>query len=303
MKIAIKRKQGTTLFEALPSVSNRRDAGADRTMLFVWFVAVLLLWGCDVKDPIYDTAHPKHGKITITTDWTNRTSGIDAPASYTVKTGDYSVVLTGATNTIDNLFTPGNYSLYAYNTAENIAVSGTTATATYPAGALGWFFTSATDVAIEADKVHKLTAGMAQQVRQLTLVIESTGSTTDRVKSITATLSGVAGSYAMDSDTHGAASNISLTFAKDTDGKWTATVRLLGIAGSGQKLTGTITFTDGSPGDTPLESDLSSALTGFNTDKKTPLTLGGQVVETPTAAGFTATITGWIPNSGTGIAN
>ncbi len=79
-------------------------------------------------------------------------------------------------------------------------------------------------------------------------------------------------------------------------------MRLLGIAdGAAPQLTGTIAFTGNTPADLPLDSDLTSALTGFNTGKKTPLTLGGQVIETPTGAGFTATITGWTTVNRPGI--
>ena len=88
-----------------------------------------------------------------------------------------------------------------------------------------------------------------------------------------------------------------LHFTKITDGddagKWTATVRLLGIAGGTQRLAATLTYTGGNPADTSLDSDLTAALAGFNDDKAAPLTLGGTMVETPTEAGVTAGITGW----------
>ena len=58
--------------------------------------AATSLAGCDVKDPIYNTPHPDHGTVTLTTDWTNRTAGIDIPASYTVAAGDYHAVVSGA---------------------------------------------------------------------------------------------------------------------------------------------------------------------------------------------------------------
>ncbi|CUO81075.1 Uncharacterised protein [Bacteroides xylanisolvens] len=93
-----------------------------------------------------------------------------------------------------------------------------------------------------------------------------------------------------------------LTFSKITDGanvgKYTATVRLLGTAGTQQQLTATITFTDGSPAAVTLTSDLTTELAAFNADKRTPLTLGGTIVETPTGAGFSATITDWTPVHG-----
>uniref|UniRef100_S0DEL0 Uncharacterized protein n=1 Tax=termite gut metagenome TaxID=433724 RepID=S0DEL0_9ZZZZ len=98
-------------------------------------------------------------------------------------------------------------------------------------------------------------------------------------------------------------SNIALNFTKITTGadagKWSATVRLLGVAGSEQKLTGTVAFTGGSPNSIALNSDLSAALASFNAGKKTPLTLGGQAVVTPDIpddpdeVNFTVTISGW----------
>ena len=42
-----------------------------------------------------------------------------------------------------------------------------------------------------------------------------------------------------------------------------------------------------------ITSDLTEALAGFNDNKREPLTLGSTIVETPTEAGFTATITDW----------
>ena len=70
-------------------------------------------------------------------------------------------------------------------------------------------------------------------------------------------------------------------------------MRLLGIAGDTQRLTATLTYADGNPADTGLESDLTAALADFNSDKTVPLTLGGTIAETPAEAGVTATIEDW----------
>ena len=272
-----------------------------------------LLAGCRVKDPIYNTPHPDHGTVTLTADWSSIGEGLTAPASYTVKAADYTVTVSGVTNRLDRLFVPGRYSIYAYNTAEHITVTGTTANveaASAPARQTGtfvrntpcWLFTSATDATIEADTEHAYTAVMQQQVRQFTIVIEPAGGTTDRIAGITGTLSGVAAALDIADGTHAAPSSVVLTFSKITDGanvgKYTATVRLLGTAGTQQQLTATITFTDGSPAAVTLTSDLTTELAAFNADKRTPLTLGGTIVETPTGAGFSATITDWTPVHG-----
>ena len=80
----------------------------------------------------------------------------------------------------------------------------------------------------------------------------------------------------------------------DDAGKWKATVRLLGVTGTEQLLTGEIRYADGNPRPTTLESDLSEALKEFNAKKTEPLTLGGTLVETPEEAEFSEfEITGW----------
>ena len=274
-----------------------------------------LLASCGAKDPNYNTAHPDHGMVTLTADWSQRGTDIDIPASYTVQAGDYSTTLGDATHRIDHLFEPGAYRFYIYNTPEQVSISGTTATVATASGnwdgvgafvaALpGWLFTCAMDAIIEKDTEYELTAAMQQQVRQLTLGIEPTGGTTDRIETVEGYLSGAAATLDMDNGTHGTPSNVALTFTKITSGadagKWSATVRLLGVAGAAQQLTAQIRFSGNSPQPVTLTSDLTTMLATFNTDKTKPLALDGKVVETPTGADFSTTITDWTPGNGDG---
>ena len=272
--------------------------------------ALLLAATSCVKDELHDTPHPDYGKITVTADWTDRGDGVDIPAEWTVTMGDYTGTETGTTHAPDYLFAPGSYTLAAYNTPENITVSGTIATVAKAHGdaadlfisnAPGWLFT----IEIEADTDYALTAVMRQQVRELTLVIEPAGDAADRIETIEGTLSGAAGTLDFATGTHGTPSEVELHFTKITDGddagKWTATVRLLGIAGDAQRLTATLTYTDGNPQPTSLNSDLTAALDGFNDGKTSPLTLGGTIAETPGEAGFTGEITGWETVDGGGV--
>lgn len=274
--------------------------------------ALLLAATSCVKDELHDTPHPDTGKIAVTADWTDRGDGVDIPAEWTVTMGDYAGTESGETHAPDYLFNPGSYTLAAYNTPENITVSGTTATVapetgngTYISNVPGWLFTSVQDVTVEADTDYGLTAAMHQQVRQLTLVIEPTGDAADRIESIEGALSGAAGTMDFATGTYGAASDVALHFTRITEGddagKWTATVRLLGITGNTQTLTATLTYADGNPADTSLESDLTAALADFNADKTVPLTLGGTIAETPTEAGVEAGITGWEKIDGGGV--
>ena len=311
--------------------------------------ALLLAATSCVKDELHDTPHPDTGKITVTADWTDRGDGVDIPAEWTVTMSDYTGTETGESHAPDYLFAPGSYTLAAYNTPENITVSGTTATvapdskvrvgqkeefqglrrrenrsvlsymrifdssvtqklpfsATLISNAPGWLFTSVQEVTIEADTDYDLTAAMHQQVRQLTLVIEPTGDAADRIESIEGALSGAAGTLDFATGTYGAASDVALHFTRITEGddagKWTATVRLLGITGNTQTLTATLTYSNGNPQPTSLESDLTAALVDFNADKTVPLTLGGTIAETPGEAGFTGEITDWETVDGGGV--
>ena len=283
---------------------------AKRTII-IGMAAAVLLSSC-VKDELYNTPHPDTGKITVTADWTDRGDGVDTPAEWTVTMGGYTGTETEATHTPDYLFNPGSYTLAAYNTPENITISGTTATVapetgngTYISNAPGWLLTSVQEVTVEADTDYDLTAAMHQQIRQLTLVIEPTGDAADRIESIEGALSGVAGTMDFATGTYGAASDVALRFTRITEGddvgKWTATVRLLGIADNLQRLTATLTYSNGNPQPTGLESDLTAALADFNADKTEPLTLGGTIAETPTEAGVEAVITDWEKIDGGGV--
>lgn len=271
-------------------------------------VAVLLLWGCEVKDPIYQTDHPDKGVVTVTADW-NMGAGITKPTGWKAfMNGQEATPENPDSQSFREPFAPGSYTLYAWNPAEQFAINGTTATVATEGSGIharpDWLFTGRLQTTIEADKKQEVTVTMEQQVRQLTLVIEPTGGTADKIKEITGTLSGVAGSYDMESGEHRAASSVALTFTKDTDDKWKATVRLLGIVpGAGQKLNATITFTGGTPQDIPLDSDLSTKLEKFNDNKKDSLALEGEAVETQSPAGFTATIINWDTVYDSGIAN
>ena len=277
--------------------------------------AAVLLSSC-VKDTLYDTPHPDYGKIAVTADWSARGEGIDIPATWTVNMGDYTGTETSATHTPDHLFAPGSYTLAVWNPAEGITVSGTTATVAAATGnragtdafvnnTPGWFFTYTEQLSIEKDKDYPLTAAMKQQVRELTLMIEPAGDAADRIESIEGTLSGAAGTLDFATGTHSTPSEVELHFTKITDGddagKWMATVRLLGIAGDAQRLTATLTYTDGNPQPTSLNSDLTAALDGFNDGKTSPLILGGTIAETPGEAGFTGEITDWETVDGGGV--
>jgi hypothetical protein len=79
----------------------------------------------------------------------------------------------------------------------------------------------------------------------------------------------------------------------NSSGSFAATIRLLGITGTGQTLSLTLHFAGGNPRSFTLTSDLSDALAAFNADRKTPLTLTSGITVSITPLGVTAEISDW----------
>jgi hypothetical protein len=238
---------------------------------------------------------PSYGKITLTTTWDERGENVYAPDSYTARIGSYSTVLQGTTNSVDYMFPVGQQDINIYNDAENISISGTTATANYAAGEIGWLFTGKGIVEVEYGKDNNVTIAMRQQVRQLTLQFDVTGDARNRITGIDATLSGAAGAINISNGfPEGNPVSVPLTFESlNASESFSATVRLLGINGTGQILSLTLHFADGKPQSFTLTSDLSNALSTFNSDKKTPLTLTSGITVSITPLGVTAEIADW----------
>jgi hypothetical protein len=284
---------------------NKTGTGCDRVIPAI--LAILLQTAVQtacVKEPLYSTDHPNHGKIiSLTTTWNDRGEGIDLPSAYTVKIGEDTAALSATDSRIENLFPAGAYTVNVWNDADNIAVSGATATADYSNGLTGWLFTGAESVNIEKDKNHSFTVAMHQRVRQLTLVLDITGDARDRITAIEATLSGVAGAISINNgNPEGAAVTVSPVFAQ-AGGKYSAAIRLLGITGNAQILSLTLHFADGNPSTHTLTSDLSDRLAAFNADRKTPVTLAAILTVTSAEAGFQAVIDNWTGSGGDIIAN
>lgn len=299
-----------------PDGKNLHGRGVKTAVTLLCACVVLSLAGCK-DDPKENTSHPDKAQITLKTDEVVGMEGITIPDEYMIQVGDYTETASSVTHLFSELLEPGNYHVRVYNEPEHIVVSGKMATIAEAARSTnsesefvnaqpGWLFTGVTDVTLEKDMDYEFSVVMHQQVRELTFIIEPAGGTTGRIERVEGTLSGVAATLDFDTDTHGTPSNVKLPFAKITSGtdagKWSATVRLLGVAGQQQKLSAEIYFTGNTPAPVSLESDLSTELSDFNKEKNISLTLDGTLVMTPTAAGFSATINGWGHTSGGSVA-
>jgi len=255
---------------------------------------------CDTIIDLEDLP-PTKGKVTLIIDWTNRTEGIPIPAAYTAIFNNKTLTFNDNTNVLPEL-EAGTYPLLMYNMADKVTLSGTTATIKTENNIVdpvpGWLFTYVGNISYEAGEEKTVTATMQQQVRQLTITIKPEGSTAGKLASIDAILNGVAAAWNIQTNKpEGNPCRVIPSFAKQADGTWQATVRLLGTTGSEQKLAVTLNFPDGIEPIT-IDSNLNTELSGFNQDKDKPLTLSAKIVETHTELGLTTEIEGWTVGDG-----
>lgn len=267
----------------------------------------LILCACDVKDPIYEPAPPRTppvpAKITLATDWSARTEGIDRPANYTVVIDNQELRFTEETNLLPEL-DEGTYPIYVYNTPENITVAGTTATVKTTGNLvdplLDWLFTAATEAVYTDAKEETITATMVQQIRQLSFELNITRGNPDALQSVTASLSGVANGMDFKTNTYTGSGLSVIPVLTRENVILKGTVRLIGLTTEPQVLTLDITYSTGKT--QQLISDLSNQLSNFNAEKHIAITLASDMVMTNQAE-FETTVTEWKVNQENIIAN
>ena len=268
--------------------------------------ALILATGC-VKDDLYNTPHPDRGAVTVTTDWSGRSSDATVPESYVLRIGGKEQTVSGETNAFPGLFLPGRQDLLVYHRAEGITVNGITATVnTLTDGTLepmpACLFSGTAELKIVEDDTLRVTVPMRQHTRRLKLTLKLNPGDEQRITATSATLTGIASAVDLTTGAITSANGKTVipAFALGTGNKTratgrpilTATLRLLGMAAEEkQVLTLAVTLTDGHVQE--ITTDLSEALKHFDTGADMePLTLDATLT-LPAEAGMSGSITGW----------
>lgn len=287
--------------EPTTNVKRKLKSARCAAAFFIFHFSLFIFTSCNVNDPIYER---DQGKMILTTNWNQRTEGIEQPADYTVVVNNQTLRFTQATNLLPEL-EEGTYPIHIYNVPEKISIDGTTATvATTANGEVdpvpGWLFTATTEAVYADFKEETITALMQQQVGQLTIELTVTEGDPNHIASITAMLTGIANSMNFKTSIYaGVNMNVAPVFNRE-DNKLIAIIRLLGLTTEAQKLTLTLRFTDGK--EQTVESNLTDKLTAFNSEKHTPILLSADL-HLPVQTGFEATISVWeAKTGGNGIA-
>ncbi len=288
--------------------------------------AVALFTGC-YKSTLTNTTHPDEGKVVVEVvlPGADSESGESVDPNATLPK-DYTVILNGEEVEMDNSgkvvlpenLKPGEYTLYIYSNnseldmANNItsAGEGTIVSSTVvDAGVIpslgGDLYFGTKTITVLADNVLTSKVELKQVTRTVKFNLHVVEGDPDRIKSVTATLSGMAQQWECVSDAPmGAEATIeplferseSITKAGESGDYLVCSVKVLGVNGVKQILTLDIEYSDGKT--QTIVNDLSDQFAGSNDNKYKPLILSGDL-NTPIAGSTEgATIDNWTQGVG-----
>ena len=272
--------------------------------LLIFAAAIQSLSGC-VKDDLHNTPHPDRGAVKVTTNWTGHSSDATMPDNYILRIGSEEQTVSGETNAFNVVFPPGKQDLLAYNRADGITVSGTTAAVnTLPDGTLepmpGHLFSGTQELDLVPDDTLRVIQPMRQHTRSLTLTLGLADGDKERIASARGTLTGIAQSLDLttgkltEGQTGGTValefkiSTVTLTRAESKP-VLVATLRLIGVVEGEHILTLTVTMVDGTVH--TATTDLTESLKNLGSSME-PLALDAALT-LPIAGEAGGTITGW----------
>ena len=236
--------------------------------------------GCDT-DEKFNTSHPDKGGVILTVDWSAATG---SPATFQARvvypSGGSKVFenLGGTTNML--VVEPGDATIYVYNVAEQITVTGSKARVNTVSGGVapnpGLFFSHYAKVFTERDMDITHNAVMHQQTGELkfTFAIKP-ADMIDRVKTVHAVLEGVASEVDMQTGELSVSSVIQATCTKSAYYA-TATARLLGFySAEKQNLKLDVELENGNRAS--ITTDISELVSRFNDSKNALFTLNADL--------------------------
>jgi hypothetical protein len=230
---------------------------------------------------------PDYGKVRLSTLWALRSAEAEIPRSYTFRTDEYAdsgLSPSAEPILLTHKFPGGFYQIHIYNAADSIRVNGETAQASAHNGWVtptpGWFFSYSDSLELINGVICDLQAQMRQQTRLLTLELTAMGEAGERIKSLDATISGVASELNIGDGSVGKPAGVAFHLASFPGNIRQASARLLGMTEETHWLTLTalIRAADGVSEElVKYEIDATRFLDGFNMDKHYPMTLQGKI--------------------------
>jgi len=241
-----------------------------KKQIIPFFIVLATLAGCDTDK--FNTSHPDEGGVILTMDWSNIESTV--PSTYhanIISTSGQNKLFNNLSGSSNNLVVdPGEATLYVYNSAEHISVTGNKATIINDATGIvanpGLFYTFSKQIVTERDQDITQTALMRQQIGEFKISFAiKPAAMIPKIRKVSAVLEGVASELDMLTNELYTPSVVPVSFSKNAYYA-TADLRLFGfIRQNKQNLLLEIEFENGNK--TSVSSDLTSNVNDFNTSK------------------------------------
>lgn len=233
----------------------------------------LLLAGCDVKDPIYNTPHPDKGAIVVSADWSHREENAAIPTKYIVEVAGAKVALQKQKDALPGVFAPGEAVLLGYNIPEGVTIDNGVGTMKPDSGIL---FSGTATATVVADDTTQVTIAMLQRMREVVFTLTVREGDPERITSAVFRLSGVSLSVNLATgEVTGPVTNVSVPLVR-TGNKLEAFFHIAGILPDvRQELSVDLTFSDQIE---KTESwDATEILKNFNADMLTPARVNAEM--------------------------
>lgn len=198
------------------------------------------------------------------------TEGVALPSSYFIAYDENLIETTATSLPLPGVADPGTYRISVYGASSNVTVDGQiarVATAGDGIESADWFFAWCGYKRMDYNVPNSMDIKMAQYTQQINLALRCMGEKSDDIASITAHLSGVAGSVDLESGIYADPSTVSAALRGGVlAGSYRGELRIIGaVTTQPNVLTLDVAFNDGSKH--PIVLDLSDKLPAFNNDK------------------------------------
>ena len=263
------------------NLKQRRSAMSRNTYILLFINILFAFSGCNSEDK-FNTSHPDDGGINLTVDWPQIAT--QTPSNYLARivypSGTVKVFenLSGASNNL--VVEPGKATIFVYNAAEQIRISGIKAIVNEVNGGIanypGAFFSYHGQIFTERDKDINQKVVMNQQTGELKFSFAiKPAQMINKVKNIHVVLEGVASTYDMQTGELSSPSIIRTTLSKNPYYA-TAVNRLFGFDRSRkQNLTLEVELENGNKAS--ITTDLSTWVSEFNHSKNTLFSLSADL--------------------------
>ena len=252
----------------------------------VWYFVIIIVstisfFGCD--DPAkHQTSHPEDGGINLTIDWsTESSSKVETYNAHIVFASGTTMRFEGLSGVTNNfIVNPGEATIYVFNDADNINISGRKASIKNSGAGIspnsGLFYSWSGQVYTERDKDITETALMNRQTGELKISFAiKPASMIDKIKNVSAKIDGIASEIDLQTNELSEPSSVYTTLTKNSYYA-TTTMQLFGfILSAKQHIRIDVEFEGGYTRSATHE--LTSLIEGFNDSKNSLFTLNADM--------------------------